>query len=787
MLRRGTGTIGSVRARDFPVVDVPPLASVTFEVWAGAALLLALAVLYGRALTALGVAPPAAAPAVGFGVELIAANIGSELPGLAYTGALILLVLAVVALAVCVLRGERPRLDAAPWVVLAVAVFLCALPFLSNGRTGLLGVSLDNDTAAHLLYAAALASSSVAHALPAPTYYPLAPHALAAALTDGTGIRLDAAFDSFTIATLLVTALVGSAALGREGWWRRVVAGTIIAFFYLEAAYYGEDSFKELILGMLLLGFVVCLEGIREAWTAREGARWSVLIPLAFLFAAGLYSYGYLAAAWYVLIIVIWALSEMVADRRWSPREWRALGREVAVPVVIAAVATVALLAPITNRLLSLFSVFGVSPNKAITVTNIGDLSGKISPYEALGIWQSLDFRSAPANVFHAGELGAFALAVLLFGVAAALRRRQYALFAGVLACALVYFESAHSQSAYVTAKSLTIAAPLVALAAMRGLLRSGGPKLSVPAYWLRGAVAAVFVVFAVWSSSLVLRSEPVWPMTGPDELMTLSHLTRGSKVLFFGSSEYATWLFDRSTLAGIVPTAQTVASGKAAPVGAAVDWDNASAATLNHYRWVVTTNSTNASQAPAAFQLVRRMRMYELWRRVGTVVPRESIDPPNDPGGVLDCSTQFGRRISRKRGVAAVMTEPIAVGVGVLPIGASPRVSLPLPAGRWELSLQYVSGVPIRVTELGGPSWAVPAYLDQIGPFFSFAQVRSYGGRMTLEVSTARPSIFTIRAAFLEAQVEAIVATRVPDTRTLVPLRRACGRYIDWYRASRP
>jgi hypothetical protein len=29
------------------------------------------------------------------------------------------------------------------------------------------------------------------------------------------------------------------------------------------------------------------------------------------------------------------------------------------------------------------------------------------------------------------------------------------------------------------------------------------------------------------------------------------------------------------------------------------------------------------------------------------------------------------------------------------------------------------------------------------------------------------------------------IAATRVPDTRRMVPLSQACGRYVDWYRVS--
>jgi hypothetical protein len=761
---------------------------VTFEVWAGAALLLVLAVLYGRALAVLGASPRAAGPAVGFGIELIAANIGSELPGLAGTGAVILLVLAIAAVVVCVQRGDRPRVDPASWVVLAVGGLLTALPFISNGRTGLLGVSLDNDTAAHLVYAAGLTSHAVAHLQPAPSYYPLAPHALAAALSGGTGIRLDAALDGFTITTMLITALVGAAALRRESWWRRAIAGTLVAFLYLGAAYYGEDSFKELILGMLLLGFIVCLEKLPEAWARRERGRWLLLVPLAVLLDAGVYNYGYLAIAWFAPTALLWAVGELVNVPRRLSALW-GRRRETVIPVIAVVAMAIVVLVPIAHRMSNLFSLVGVSPSaKAITVTNTGDLaSGSVSPYEVLGIWHSFDFRLAPADVFHAGELGAFALAVVLFGLARSLARRSYALAAGVVACAIVYAVSAHGQSVYVTAKSLAIASPLVGLLAMRGLLGTDGPAFSLPAEWLRRAVAVIYVVLALWSSSLVLRSEPVWAMTGPDELMSFAHDIHGSSVLFLGSSEYSSWIFDHSAApappAG--PSSDQVAT-KAATPGTALDWDNETAATLDRYRYVVTTNSPNASQAPAAFRLVRRARMYELWKRVGAVAPRRSIETADYPGAVLDCSTSAGRRISRQRGTAALMRPPIPEGLGIVRVGATRRVSLRLPRGQWALSMQYVSGVPIRVTELGGPTWTVPAYLDQIGPFFAFARVRSRGGEMTFAVHAERPSFLTPSAMFLAAQVEAIVATALPDSRTMVPLRAACGRYVDWYRVAR-
>jgi len=98
---------------------------------------------------------------------------------------------------------------------------------------------------------------------------------------------------------------------------------------------------------------------------------------------------------------------------------------------------------------------------------------------------------------------------------------------------------------------------------------------------------------------------------------------------------------------------------------------------------------------------------------------------------------------------------------------------------------MQYVSGVAVQVSEPGVVSFKAPAYLDGIGPFFAIGQVASHGGPTPLVVHASKPSFLTPAAAFLGAQVEAIVANRIPDTRTVLPLRKACGRYVDWYRTT--
>ncbi len=71
----------------------------------------------------------------------------------------------------------------------------------------------------------------------------------------------------------------------------------------------------------------------------------------------------------------------------------------------------------------------------------LGNLFGQISPFEALGIWPSGDFRLAPGDGA-VPALGyylaiAFALGLLVYGVVQLWRRREAAILAGLGAAAL--------------------------------------------------------------------------------------------------------------------------------------------------------------------------------------------------------------------------------------------------------------------------------------------------------------------------------------------------------------
>lgn len=164
----------------------------------------------------------------------------------------------------------------------------------------------------------------------------------------------------------------------------------------------------------------------------------------------------------------------------------------------------------------------------------LGNLFGQISPFEALGIWPSGDYRLAPGDGavpalgYYLGI--AFALALLVYGVIQLWRRREAAILAGLGAAALAYTAARVAGTPYTAAKAIEIAAPLVALAILRPLLlelhqilHPGGRKSDAVRTGSRrlGAVIAVlfFVAAAGVCSLLALANAPVGPTSYSSKL----------------------------------------------------------------------------------------------------------------------------------------------------------------------------------------------------------------------------------------------------------------------------
>jgi hypothetical protein len=224
-------------------------------------------------------------------------------------------------------------------------------------------------------------------------------------------------------------------------------------------------------------------------------------------------------------------------------------------PVLLAVLAFAVLIAPEIGRMIDFHSFETFDPNGP----GLGNLFGQISPFEALGIWPSGDFRlapgagAAPAVVYYLGA--AFALVLLVHGAIRCWRRREIAILAGLTAAALVYLAARVSGTPYTAAKAIEIAAPLAVLTILlplttrasrplacgavggptpeEALATAGGggsPAVTGPA---GGRLAlALFVLAAGACSVLALANAPVGPTSYSPNLTELRPLVAAGSTL---------------------------------------------------------------------------------------------------------------------------------------------------------------------------------------------------------------------------------------------------------------
>lgn len=181
----------------------------------------------------------------------------------------------------------------------------------------------------------------------------------------------------------------------------------------------------------------------------------------------------------------------------------------------------------------------------------LGNLFGQISPFEALGIWPSGDFRLAPGDgampavAYYLGI--AFALALLAYGVVWLWRRREAAILAGLGAAALAYAAARVGGTPYTAAKAIEIASPLVALAILRPLsselhqlLRPAGVEVDAVragGRWWGSVAALVFVLGAGVCSLLALANAPVGPTSYSSKLSEFRRVVGEGPTVVFASS----------------------------------------------------------------------------------------------------------------------------------------------------------------------------------------------------------------------------------------------------------
>jgi len=741
-------------------------------------------------------------PAVGLALLIAVAAIVVRLPGRATTSAVVMgvLILAGAVLAASAVRRLRPEPAAA--LALLAAVLLMAIPFVVAGNVGVLGVGVNNDMASHLAWADGLKVDSAERGLPIPPGYPLGPHAVVASVSEATGVGVA---DASTALTLVISLLAVPAAwallVGLPGR-RRGVGAALVAVPYLGAAYYSQGAFKETLEALFLLAFVAVLREVLAARALDRGAG----ALFAILTAGFLYNYSYVGFVWPVAVLVSALLLEVVLRGR-RPRPLAAASaaaqRLRGSPRAAVGAAGVVLLAavlilPELARTLSFFRTVGISPSATgvIGTTNLGNLPGQISPLTALGIWPAEDFRSYYREL-HTAYQAWLAGAVAVAGTAVAAlwwrRREEMAIPAAAVATAGIYVGvRLRDESPYLAAKALAVGAPVAMLFSLRALLARWDADAAGDGRLAHGAIALGFVALAGVSSFVALRSARVGPEERRAELASLRPLVDGRSVLMLPYDDFARWELPRTRLAGPVvgSTGAAVRTEKSSSREQPSDFDVPLPLELDRADYVISTSSANASEAPANFRLARRGRFFSLWRRGGPTPDRRVLAGEGSASGAtLECGSPAGRAIARSTGWARLAPSPIVARpaardaeIVAVPPGGSVRWSARAAPGTYEVSIDYLA---LRDGELSGAgvSAAFEATLDRIGNRWRIATVRHPGGLLRLQTKAGD---LPFGAHSQQTGIRELSLVRVDAPRRLVPLREACGRYVDWYTLGR-
>ncbi|HVD40013.1 MAG TPA: hypothetical protein VNC16_03280 [Solirubrobacterales bacterium] len=821
--------------------------------YASAALICAVSLLVGRAVLSLAARREWSwlEPAVGLGAVLTVTGLLARAPGHGTSATLGLVALIAVAALVVWRIGVRPFRGIAPertnagavwWEGLPVALVIAlvlAIPFAVSGRWGLLGVGFNNDLGLHLAWAEWLRSGFGPEPDPG---YPLGPHGLAVATAVVPGIGLGQAFLGEIVAIGVMTGLTALGALRTLTPTRRTIAAALVALPYLAASYYAQAAFKELAEALLVLAFAIYLTTFDARATPAAGSQArggpspdtqhrarrdvsGVGPPLAWLLpplalAGGIFfSYSFAGIAWPVAIAALWSLTLPEVRRALRPRS---LLRFLLRPVTLLTIAVLAGLA----ILVTVVGPFGFA--SSFNKVAGSNTYGPVSPLEALGIWPASNYRlDAAGGARLPGLAGTIAILALLAGVAWWARRRELTIPIALGAAWLLYLLSLPSAGDYSQAKALMIISPLAALVIVRPLLEefprlgSRGRGLSGPSPLLSGetpppaplraawtVLSVAFIAGAVYSSFLALRDAPVGPPGHGSELQAFLPILHGQPVLYAGQDRYAAYgLLGADTHVPLVEFPDDAVSPnpeKPFDTGDAyspIDFDSFSRGTLDRFPYVITSRAAWNSQAPPNFKRVASTDSYVLWKRTGpTPEDRHVLLEGTEAGAYAGCAAPEIRILLAANGHAGLFPDAVIGhkddwdGGSILGLDAETSQTLQLPAGSWNLSLQYFS--PFGLT-LSAPGFSeeLAAALDgqrpntislgNNGQFWSAGRYESKGGSVRFTVATEDASTLQSLSGYTgKAYLGELVAVPAEPHRT-VPLAAACDQWIDWYEAA--
>jgi hypothetical protein len=454
-------------------------------------------------------------PAVGLALLCSLCWATVRLPGDGAAAAVAVVVVMVAA--ILFLRGRRndgaPREEiSAGLAVAGLALVAASLPFVVEGHFGILGTGFNPDMSQHLLTADRLAGGEGSELLS--QGYPLGPHSVVVALNRGLGIGLVQGFDGLTVAVAIIASLAALTAFSALPRPHRITGALVVGLAYMVASYYAQGAFKETMQALFVLAFVLVLReaGGNPAWRDAPLR----FVPAALIAVGSAYTYSYPGPVWLVVAAAIWMGIGLARDGAAipGPAPWRAAGLALLVFAV--------LVTPEVGRMIEFHNFETFDPSGP----GLGNLFGQVSPFEALGIWPSGDFRlspgdgAVPALGYYLGA--AFASILLLYGLVLCWRRRETAIVSGLAAVVVLYALARAAGTPYTAAKAIEVAAPIAALVILLPLLRR-------PA-------GILFALAAGGCSLLALANAPVGPTDYSPALTGLRPLVADGSTLVLAS-----------------------------------------------------------------------------------------------------------------------------------------------------------------------------------------------------------------------------------------------------------
>lgn len=449
---------------------------------------------------------------------------------------------------------------------------------------------------------------------------------------------------------------------------RRLPLRAAIAFLAAQPAllfgYYLWGGVKE-VAGALLLALLAALlpaavSSPRLDWRAALPPALAAAATLALLTAAG-------AAVWLLPMLLLGALA--VALRHGARAT---LSR-------LALVAALALLVSLPWLLDA-----GLLPRDSGALTDpgeLGNLIGPLSPWQAVGIWPSGDFRADPGDAFATVALIAVALGAAALGLARIWARRALgpaAFVAGFLVGAAILVAIG---SPWVGGKALATCAPAVLFAACLGAAFLWERGLRVEG----GVVLGLIALGVLWSNALGYREAFLAPFDRLSELEQIGERIEGQGPTLMTEYEpYGARHFlreaDPESAGELRRRVVPLNSGAPLETGETADIDQFALSGLLEYRTLVLRRSPLASRPPLPFQLVEEGEDYEVWQTDDSAAPLSHL--PLGEGQETAATPSCGE-------IEALAREP-----GVLHLAAAARpAATVIPMSRLSLPSDWVTG----------------------------------------------------------------------------------------------